>query len=164
MRFKQYLQELANIKVGQAIEAHETTDKNSSDVLNPKVFVEVNHRMIVELNEMILTPHEGIQKIRKVLHRYGMDVPALYEPDEAGDEIIISLYQYGQAHGVTQSGVFTTGSEVQNRNPDAYLYIIYYLTDEGRYDFFAEMVDEQGLEDIINDNDDEEDDLDFDEI
>jgi hypothetical protein len=65
---------------------------------------------------------------------------------------------------VTQSGIFTTGSDVQNRNPDAYLYIIYYLTNEGRYDFFAEMVNEQGLDDIINDNDDEEDDLDFDEI
>jgi hypothetical protein len=161
MRFKQYLNELANIEVGQAITAHETTEKNSSDVLTPKVFAEVNHRLIVELNDMILSPENGIQKIRKTIHRYGMDLPALYEPDPLGDELIISLWQYGQAHGVTTNAIFSTGDDVVNRQPDAYLYIIYYMTDEGRYEFFAEMVKEEDLEDIINQEEDE--DLNFDE-
>jgi hypothetical protein len=163
MRFKQYLSELANIEVGQAIEAHEPTEENSSDVITPRVFAEVNHRLVVELNAMILSPEDGLQKIRKTLHRYGMDLPALYDPDPLGDELIISLYQYGNSHGVDTSAIFNTGSDVQNRNPDAYLYIIYYMTDEGRYDFFAEMVREMDLEDIINQDEYEDEDLNFDE-
>jgi hypothetical protein len=163
MRFKQYLQELANIKVGQAIVAHEPTEENSSEVLTPRIFADINHRLVVELNDMILSPEDGIQKIRKTLHRYGMDLPALYDPDPLGDELIISLYQFGIAHGVTTNATFTTGSDVTNRQPDAYLYIIYYMTDEGRYDFFAEMVREEDLEDIINEDEYEDEDLDFDE-
>jgi hypothetical protein len=158
MQFKQFLKELANIETGQAIEAHEPTEENSSSVLNPSVFAEVNYRLIVELNDMILSPEQGIQKIRKVLHRYGMDMPALYDADPMGDEMVFELNQFGAAQGAQVNGVITTGLNVVNRNPDAYLYFIYYLDDSGRYEFHAEMVDEDGLEEIISDDDDDEED------
>jgi hypothetical protein len=158
MQFKQYLQELANIEVGQAFDAHETSDKASSDVLNPKVFTEVNHRLIVELNEPILAPESGIQKIRKVLHRFGMDMPALYEADPEGDEVIIGLKQFGQAHGATIYGDYTTGTQVVNKDFDAYLYFLYYLEDNGLYVFHAEMTTEEGLAEILSDEDEDEED------
>lgn len=157
MRFKTYLQELANIEVGQAIEAHETTEENSSSVVTPKVFMDVNHHLIVELNDLILSPEQGIQKIRKVLHRFALDMPALYDIDPMGDEIVIELKQFGQAHGPTIYGDMKTGTEVVNMDPDAYLYFIYYLEDNGQYEFHAEMVDEAELEELLSDEEDEED-------
>jgi hypothetical protein len=157
MQFKQFLKELANIETGQAIEAHEPTEENSSSVINPSVFAEVNHRLIVELNDTILSPEQGIQKIRKVLHRYAMDMPALYDADPMGDEMVFELNQFGAVHGVQQNGTIVTGQNVVNTNPDAYLYFIYYLEDNGRYEFHAEMVAEEGLEEIISDDDDDED-------
>jgi len=159
MQFKQFLKELANIETGQAIEAHETTEENSSSVINPAVFTEVNYRLIVELNDMILSPQQGIQKIRKVLHRFAMDMPALYDVDPMGDEMVFELNQFGAAQGIDTQGIVATSGNVVNRNPDAYLYFIYYLDDSGRYEFHAEMVDEEGLEDILSDEEDDEEDF-----
>jgi hypothetical protein len=156
MRFKEYLSELHNIETGQAIVAHEPTSRASSSVLNPKVYSEINYRLLNELNEIILSPETGIQKIRKVMHRFGLDMPALYEADIEGDEVVFDLKQFGQPHGPTLYGDYDTGTEVIDKNPDAYLYIIYYLTDEGNYDFYAEVTDEEGLDDIMSDEEDEE--------
>jgi hypothetical protein len=35
--------------------------------------------------------------------------------------------------------------------------VIYYLTDDKVYDFYAELTDEQGIDDIMSDDEDEED-------
>lgn len=156
MRFKDYLLELHNIEAGQAMAAHEPTARESSSVLNPKVYSEINYRLLNELNEIILSPEAGIQKIRKVMHRFGLDMPALYEADVEGDEVAFDLKQFGQPHGPTLYGDYDTGTEVMDKNPDAYLYVIYYLTDEGNYDFYAEVTDEEGLEEIMSDEEDEE--------
>jgi hypothetical protein len=156
MSFKQYLNELANIEVGQAIDAHETTDKESSAIETPKVFMDINHRLIVELNDMILSPEQGIQKIRKVLHRFSLDMPALYEANPMGDEIIIAVKQFGQPHGITIHGEITTGSDVVNSDPDGYLYFVYFLEDNGRYEFHAEILTEMGLQQLLSDEEIEE--------
>jgi hypothetical protein len=156
MSFKQYLNELANIEVGQAIDAHETTDKESSAMETPKVFMDINHRLIVELNDMILSPEQGIQKIRKVLHRFSLDMPALYEANPMGDEIIIAVKQFGQPHGITIHGEITTGLDVVNSDPDGYLYFVYFLEDNGQYEFHAEILTEMGLQQLLSDEEIEE--------
>lgn len=156
MRFKQYLNELANIETGQAITAHEPSEKMSTSVINPHVMMEINRRFIVEFNNRILTPHEGIQLIRKILHRYHLDMPALYEPDPEGDEDVLDLKQFGQPHGVNVYGDTNLGTEVINKEPDGYLYFIYYLDDNGTYEFYAEIVDEDGLEELMADIEEEE--------
>jgi len=156
MSFKQYLNELANIEVGQAIDAHETTDKESSAMETPKVFMDINHRFIVELNDMILSPEQGIQKIRKVLHRFGLDMPALYEANPMGDEIIIAVKQFGEPHGITIRGEITTGPDVVNSDPDGYLYFVYFLEDNGQYEFHAEILTEMGLQQLLSDEEIEE--------
>ena len=136
MNFKQYLQELYNIEVGQAIDAHEPTDKASMSVVNPNIVSEMNIHFMREFNEMILSPEIGLQKIRKVLHRYGFDMPALYDADPEGDEIVFEIDQYGQ-------GSLTTN-----------IYILYYLSDEGSYDFYAEIGDESRMNELLSDEGD----------
>ena len=141
MRFKQYISELTNIEVGQAITAHEPTGVASSAIDNPKVRMQINFRLMNELDDLFLSPEAGIQKIRKVLAYYGLDMPALYEADFEGDELVIEIEQFSDASLQTN------------------IYILYYLTDEGRYDFYAEVGNEERMEELLSDEEDLEENL-----
>jgi len=137
MRFKQYLSEmeLAGIEPSQAEEAHEPTGEGKTSVDNPKIRMEANYRLTNELYTPFLSPEGGIQAIRKVLHRFGFDMPALYDADPEGDEIVFELDQYG-------FGEYETN-----------IYILYYLTDEGHYEFYAEIGDDERMEELLSDED-----------
>jgi hypothetical protein len=101
---------------------------------------EINHALYAHLHDVILSPESGVQKIRRVLAHFGMSVPALYDLDPDGDEIVID--------------VDNTSEEVTDNR----LYVIYYLTDDKVYDFYAELTDEQGIDDIMSDDEDEDED------
>ena len=135
MRFKQYLSEmeLAGIEPSQAEDAHEPTGEGKTSVDNPKIRMEANYRLTNELYTPFLSPEGGIQAIRKVLHRFGFDMPALYDADPEGDEIVFELDQYGL-------GDYETN-----------IYILYYLTDEGHYEFYAEIGDDERMEELLSD-------------
>lgn len=119
MNFKQYLQELNLI---------DATSDFESDVRDS-----INNRLDVELDQTITTPEVGLQKIRKVLLSYGIDMPVLYGIDPEGDELAIELV------------------------PNVHLYIIYAPNDDGQYEFHSEVVDNDGLEEILEDEEDIED-------
>jgi hypothetical protein len=136
MNFRAYLNELANIETGQAIEAHEPTGEASSAISNPKIRMQINFRLMNELDDTILSPEAGIQKIRKVLAYYGLDMPALYDADFEGDELVIEIEQF-------------SNSSLQTN-----IYILYYLTDEGRYDFYAEVGNDERMEELLSDEED----------
>jgi hypothetical protein len=141
MRFKQYLNEmeLTGIESSQAEKAHEPTDEGRSEIDNPKVRMEMNLRLMHELYQPFLSPEGGIQAIRKVLHRFGFDLPALYDANTEGDEFAIDIEQFGQEQLSTN------------------LYVLYYLTDEGGYDFYAEVGSDARMEELLSDNGDLED-------
>ena len=85
MNFKQYLAEFHNIESGQAFEKHETPTDGSISISNPRVRAEINYRLDGELDDIFLSPESGIQRVRKVLHRFSLDMPALYDADAEGD-------------------------------------------------------------------------------
>ena len=136
MRFKQFVEELTGIDASQAQDAHEPTGEGKTSVDNPKIRMEMNYRLVNELYSPFLSPEGGIQAIRKVLHRFGFDMPALYDADPEGDEIIFELDQYG-------IGEYETN-----------IYILYYLTDEGHYEFYAEVGDDARMEELTSEEDD----------
>jgi len=135
MRFKQYLSEmeLAGIEPSQAEDAHEPTGEGKTSIDNPKIRMEANYRLTNELYTPFLSPEGGIQAIRKVLHRFGFDMPALYDANPEGDEIVFELDQYGL-------GDYETN-----------IYILYYLTDEGHYEFYAEIGDDERMDELMSD-------------
>lgn len=137
MRFKQFVEELTSIESGQAVDAHEPTGEASSAITNPKIRMEVNYRLANELYGPFLSPEGGIQAIRKVLHRYGFDMPALYDANPEGDEIVFEIDQFGQ------------------ENLPSNLYILYYLTDEGSYEFFAEVGDDARMDELMSDGEED---------
>lgn len=96
----------------------------------------INFMLLTELNSLILSPEAGIQKIRKVLYQFGLDIPALYEASRDGDEVIFDV-----------SDFFTDSED----SLVLYLYFIYYQTEDGNYDFHAELVEPNNLDDFLND-------------
>jgi len=95
---------------------------------DPEIRAEINRALDAEIDSTIMmTPESGVQRMRKVLSRYSIDFPAFEDLDTDGDESIYEL----------DAGV--------------YLYFIYYLTDDGNYDFHAELTPEEGIEEILSD-------------
>lgn len=131
MNFKQYLAEL-NAEMGQMIKATDTVDITDSQVRD-KINRNLNH----ELTDLILSPESGFQRVRRVLMSFGLDMPALYDAEPEGDELVLDIESI---HGDEQF----------------YLYLIYYLADDGRYDFYAELTDDEGLTEIMSDEEEDE--------
>ena len=125
MRFNQYLTELAS---GQM-----ETNWNSDDLDSEPI----NQKLDDTLSQNFLSPESGIQVIRKVLHFYGLDVPALYGADPEGDEIVLEIGRFGQLD--------------MNTN----IYILYYLTDDGHYEFFAEVGDDARMDELMTEGEED---------
>jgi len=95
---------------------------------DPQVRAEINRALDAEIdNTIMMTPESGVQRMRKILSRYSIDFPAFEDLDTDGDESIYEL----------DAGV--------------YLYFIYYLTDDGNYEFHAEITNDEGIEEILSD-------------
>jgi len=95
---------------------------------DPQVRAEINRALLAEIDDTVMmTPEGGVQRMRKVLSRYSIDFPAFEDLDTDGDESIYEL----------DAGV--------------YLYFIYYLTDDGNYEFHVEITNDEGIEEILSD-------------
>jgi len=88
----------------------------------------VNAQLDKELNDVILSPQIGFLKIRKVLRMFNLDIPTSYAVEQEGDEVVLDLLG----------------------DTDSLLYVLYYQTDDGNYDFYACVDDEEGIEEIIS--------------
>ena len=87
----------------------------------------INAQLDKELQDVILSPQIGLLKIRKVLRMFNLDIPTSYAVDPDGDEVVLDIF-----------------------GTDSLLYVLYYQTDDGNYDFYACVDDEEGIEDIIS--------------
>jgi len=160
MNFKQYLSELYNIEVGQAEVKHEPSNEGSSSISNPKIRAEMNFRLMNELNNNHLSPQSGIQAIRKVLHRFSFDLPALYDIDPEADEIALELDQFGIVKDPEDIAQNVPEGDKLSKDPVVhYIYIVYYLTENGNYEFYAEIVDAETLDEILADEEEDSEEL-----
>jgi hypothetical protein len=114
MKFKEFLTELAMPEVSLM----------ARDVA---IEEEINRQLEMGLKDVILSPQIGLYKIRKMLNRFGYDLPTSYVPDQDGDEVVLDI------HG-----------------SDSLLYVLYYQTDDGNYDFYALIDDDEGIEEILS--------------
>jgi hypothetical protein len=87
---------------------------------------QVNFRLADELDDTFISPESGILAIRKVLEKFDLELSALYGVNPEGEEIVTDI-------GETN------------------LYILYNLTDDGRYEFYAEIGDEERMEELLSD-------------
>ena len=103
----------------------ETPEPNDSPILQS----DINNRLAQELQDIIISPSFAFVKIRKVLYAYGLDMLTLYDIDQEGDELALEL----------DDGLF--------------VYILYYKTDDEKYDFYAEVTDWDGIDKLMSDED-----------
>ena len=97
----------------------------------------VNDVLFADLEAPFLTPQAGFEQIRKILMMYGVDMPAVFDIDPEGDEVVLDINTY-------------------STTPLGLLYILYSLSDEGYYEFYAEITDDAGIEKLLADGADEQ--------
>tara|TARA_B100000780_G_C21114753_1_gene450909 strand:- start:946 stop:1380 length:435 start_codon:yes stop_codon:yes gene_type:complete len=139
MNFKQYLSQTVATDSGQAIKTLTPNGLGATSISNPRVRADINLRLSRELVE-VKSPYSGIQTVRKVLSRHALDIPTLYDLNPQEDELTIELNQFGNELSVEEYS----------------MYILYYLADDGTYDFYAEAIDNESLDEILADEEDEE--------
>ena len=123
MRFSEYIREMQIGQVETPMATPSLMDTNLDSL---------NKRLDYDTDEKFISPESGIQRIRRVLHLYGYDLPALYDADPEGDEIVIDL--------TDNIGV----------------YILYTLTDDNHYEFYAEVGIESRMQELLSDEGTEE--------
>lgn len=153
-KFTEFLTEFIDVQSGQAMDAHETDShgSNSISIENDDVRSEINRKLAVILDKdnrsvpgnNILSPEIGFERIRKILHSHAIDLPAILELDQEVGEEVFQVNQFGTPYGPLPSGQF---GEI--RSP-YYLYVYYFLNDNGYYDFFAQIVDGDELEGYVS--------------
>ena len=82
----------------------------------------INDVLFTDLESPFLTPQAGFEQIRKILMMHGVDMPAILNIDPADDEVVLDI------------GAYSTPTM-------GLLYILYSLSDEGYYEFYAEVTD-----------------------
>ena len=87
---------------------------------------QINFRLADELDETYISPESGILAIRKVLEKFDLELPALYDASPEGEEIVVDLDKTN-------------------------IYILYSPTDDGRYEFYAEIGDDERMEELMSD-------------
>ena len=98
-------------------------------------FDEVNESLFDALARPIMSPQAGMLIIRGVMSAYEMNFPLVYDLNDVEGEQIFVL-----------------------ERPDNYLYVLYSATDDGYYEFHAEITDGEGLDDILSEGEPEEED------
>jgi hypothetical protein len=110
-------------------EMKETEGLESSDSLQMD---SINDQFELAFNDPVSSPESGVMRVAQILSAHGVEMPVIYGLDLEGDEIVIDM------------------------DSNLHLYIIYTTNDNGLYDFYAEVVDDEGLDEILEDEDDEE--------
>ena len=93
---------------------------------HPVDLSQVNFRLADDLDKNFLSPESGITAIRKVLEKFELELPALYGVNPEGEELIVDL-------DATR------------------LYILYSPTDDNEYEFYAEIGDDDRMEELMSD-------------
>lgn len=107
----------------------------TEEVVDSSDLSDLNDILYSELERSFLSPEAGMQKIRQVLATIGVPLPMVFDLDSDGSEFVIDMKDYGIK---------------------ALLYVLYSLSEDGYYEFYAEFTDEAGVEELFSDGDEEE--------
>jgi len=141
-KFKEYLSEEV---VPQAL-----SDKGFIGVEDESVRDNINSLLNGVTARPVVTPYISLERVRKVLSYYHIFLPAhQFMQGDCGNKVF-NISQFGEKYGQTNDGKFVTKSD----SPYS-LYFEYQMNDAGLYDIYAEVVDDDELEEILSDFEDE---------
>jgi hypothetical protein len=140
--FKQYMREETMPFAGTA--------RGTMEIDNSAVRDNLNSLIANSTNEKFLTPYIGLERVRKALATHHIFVPGGYFLEGDSGMLTFPISQYGEKFGMTNDG------EVMTSESSPYsVFFEYRMSDNGMFDVFCEVVDQDELEELLSDVEDE---------
>jgi hypothetical protein len=122
----------------------------SIDIKDSAVEDAINRYISAVTAKSCVTPYIALEKVRKILAYYKIFLPqtVFLEGDEGHE--VFEISQFGDKMGMTDDGV------VKVKNDDGlYLYFEWMMNEDGLFDVFSEIVDDDELDELLEDFDEE---------
>lgn len=125
------------------------TGINSVGVDNTITREILNSRLANVTRAPFLTPYIALGNVARVLAYASIVVPQYTFLDRDEGEVVFDANQFGKTVGIK-----IDGTPEDEEETDYYVYFSYSMNDDGFYDCFAALVDSEGLEKILDMDDD----------
>jgi hypothetical protein len=153
-RFKNFISEETMPYAGTSSGTIDIRDSGARDNIN-RILSGITHGRFV-------TPYIAFERVSKALANFLIFPPRQGFLEGDSGEVHFEIKQFGEKMGMNDDGTVVTAPELPY-----YIYFEYRLDDNGMFNIFCEVVDEDDLEEIfddledeMNDEDDSEDSLD----
>lgn len=139
-RFNEYLAE----DFDPAIHNHD----GGISIDDPTVVDAINSNLEVTTANVFRTPYNALEDVRKVLEYYKIFLPKAIFLDQNHGNDVFEISQFGEKMGMNDQGEVVTASD-----SPLFVYFEWSLNDEGMFDVFASVVNEDELNEIMADFD-----------
>jgi hypothetical protein len=139
-RFNEYLAE----DFDPAIYNHD----GGISIKDPTVVDAINSNLEVTTANVFRTPYNALEDVRKVLEYYKIFLPKAIFLDQNHGNDVFEISQFGEKMGMNDQGEVVTASD-----SPLFVYFEWSLNDEGMFDVFACVVNEDELNEIMADFD-----------
>lgn len=116
-------------------------NKETVDLNDPATVIKINSSIAQATEEEFLTPYMAVGRVMSVLSQYSLHLPKMFLDDESGVEYV-ELLQFG----LEQS------NEAKN-----YFYFEYVMNENGYFDIFCQIVNQDELDELLDEEEDPED-------
>ena len=117
---------------------------------DPTVVDAINSNLEVTTANVFRTPYNALEDVRKVLEYYKIFLPKAIFLDQNHGNDVFEISQFGEKMGINDQGEVVTASD-----SPLFVYFEWSLNDEGMFDVFASVVNEDELNEIMADFDSE---------
>ena len=141
--FKQFLEEEDTKAIVQTGVNSKSLDNNvTKEMLNAQLAKTTGHPFI--------TPYIALGAIARVLAYANIILPQYVFLDKKDGEVVFDATQFGKMAGVNLDG------SPANNDTEYFVYFSYSMNDDGYFDCFAVLADQDELDEILGTNDDED--------
>lgn len=141
-KFKEYMSEETN--------PFALTDKGLVNIDDPGVKENLNALIDGATRKSFVTPYIGLEAIRKVLANYHINIPRYTFSEGEHGFTAFEINQFGEKMGMNNDGEVV----VKNDSP-YYLFFEYEINDNGMFEIYSEIVNEDELDELMSDIEDE---------
>lgn len=120
--------------------------KDTTDLSNIETIDEINSNLSSGLDFPWLNPYGGWMRASKLLSMYGISLPKVIFKDMVDGEEIVPISQFGEKVGAGLCGRVDMIPE----DSEHFFYYSYGINENGMYDCFATVVDEEGLNSFLS--------------
>lgn len=117
-------------------------------IKDPTVLDAINSNLEVSTSCVFRTPYNALEEVRKVLAYYKIFLPKGIFLDQNHGNDVFEVSQFGEKMGMNNDGEVVTASD-----SSLFVYFEWSLGENGMYDIFAALVDQEELDEILADFD-----------